>query len=98
MGFRKPSISTSPVRASCTIPATRPSILSKSIVGVVLLMLFLVLISSVFGLECVSEREKARWLESPAGLDVSLDLSGRLVQAMAVRRHGGSMMGMMTVM
>jgi hypothetical protein len=61
-------------------------------------MLFLVLISSVFGLECVSEREKARWLESPAGLDVSLDLSGRLVQAMAVRRHGGSMMGMMTVM
>src|ERR1035438_6924560 len=43
-------------------------------------------------------------VKKPAGLSrrralgVSLDLSGRLVQAMAVRRHGGSMMVMMTVM
>jgi hypothetical protein len=32
------------------------------------------------------------------GLQVSFDLSGRLVQAMAVRRHGGSMMMVVTVM
>jgi hypothetical protein len=32
------------------------------------------------------------------GLFVSLDLSGRLVQAMAVRRHLGPVMVVMTVM
>jgi hypothetical protein len=32
------------------------------------------------------------------GLGYFLDLSGRLVQAMAVRRHGGSMMVVVTVM
>jgi hypothetical protein len=32
------------------------------------------------------------------GLGYCLDLSGRLVQAMAVRRHGGPMMMVMTVM
>jgi len=36
--------------------------------------------------------------ESPAGLGDSLDLSGRLLQAMAVRRHGSSMMMVVTVM
>jgi hypothetical protein len=36
--------------------------------------------------------------ESPAGLGDSLDLSGRLLQAMTVRRHGISMMVVMTVM
>jgi hypothetical protein len=32
------------------------------------------------------------------GLGVCLDLSGRLLQAMAVRRHGGLMMMVVTVM
>jgi hypothetical protein len=44
------------------------------------------------------ENEKARWRRSPAGLGVSLDLSGRLLQAMAVRRHGVSMMMVVTMM
>jgi hypothetical protein len=43
-------------------------------------------------LEFLSGQEKARRLLSPAGL-VSLEISlAVLVQAMAVRRHGGSMM------
>jgi len=42
--------------------------------------------------------EKTRWRLSPAGFGDSSDLSGRLVQAMAVRQHGGSMMVVMTVM
>jgi hypothetical protein len=42
--------------------------------------------------------EKARWRLSPAGLCVSLDLSGRLLQAITVRRHGGPMMMVVTVM
>jgi hypothetical protein len=33
----------------------------------------------------------------PAGLGISLDLSGRLVQAMAVRRHVGPVMVVVTV-
>jgi hypothetical protein len=41
---------------------------------------------------------KSPLAESPAGLGVSLDLSGRLLQAMAVRRHGSSMMMVVTVM
>jgi hypothetical protein len=41
--------------------------------------------------------EKARRHWSPAGFSVS-DLSGRLRQAMQVRRHGGSMMVVMAVM
>jgi hypothetical protein len=45
----------------------------------------------------VRKREKARQRRSPAGFK-SLDLSGRLLQAMAVRRHGGSMMVGMAVM
>jgi hypothetical protein len=45
-----------------------------------------------------AEHEKARWRWSPAGLGVSFDLSGRLAQAMAVRRHGYSMMVVMAVM
>jgi uncharacterized protein YndB with AHSA1/START domain len=40
--------------------------------------------------------KKTRWRGSPAGSGVS-DLSGRLVQAMAIRRHGSSMMVVMTV-
>ena len=40
---------------------------------------------------------KSPQADSPAGFDVS-DLSGRLVQAIAVRRHGSSMMVVMTVM
>jgi hypothetical protein len=43
------------------------------------------------------KHEKARWRWSPAGLEL-FDLSGRLVQAMAVRRHGGPMMMVVTVM
>jgi hypothetical protein len=42
--------------------------------------------------------EKTRWRWSPAGLGASLDLSGLLNQAMAVRRHGSSMMVVMAVM
>jgi hypothetical protein len=41
---------------------------------------------------------KSPLAESPAGLGDSLDLSGRLLQAMAVRRHGSSMMMVVTVM
>jgi hypothetical protein len=43
------------------------------------------------------EREKARGL-SRRRASGFFDLSGRLHQAMAVRRHGGSMMMVMTVM
>ena len=42
--------------------------------------------------------KKARWRQSPAGLGVSFDLSGRLAQAMAVRRHGCPMMVVMAMM
>jgi hypothetical protein len=45
----------------------------------------------------MSEREKARWLSRRRALNF-FDLSGRLHQAIAVRRHGGSMMMVMTVM
>jgi hypothetical protein len=41
--------------------------------------------------------EKTRSAWSPAGW-MFLDLSGRLPQAMTVRRHGGSMMMVVTVM
>ena len=41
-------------------------------------------------------QQKARQRCSPAGLRLS-DLSGRLDQAMAVRRHGSHMMVVMTV-
>jgi hypothetical protein len=44
------------------------------------------------------QKRKARQRNSPAGLGVSFDLSGRLVQAMAVRRHGCPMMMVMAVM
>jgi hypothetical protein len=47
---------------------------------------------------CASGHEKTRWLQLPAGFGVSLDLSGRLLQAMAVRRHLGPVMVVMTEM
>jgi hypothetical protein len=43
------------------------------------------------------KREKARWLSRRRASNF-FDLSGRLLQAMAVRRHGVSMMMMVTVM
>jgi hypothetical protein len=43
-------------------------------------------------------KRKSPLAGSPAGLGDSLDLSGRLLQAMAVRRHGSSMMMVVTVM
>jgi hypothetical protein len=46
----------------------------------------------------LAEHEKAHQRQSPAGLDLSSDLSGRSVQAMAVRRHGCSMMMVMTML
>src|SRR5208337_893093 len=52
---------------------------------------------SGFWSEFVSEREKARWLSRRRALDF-FDLSGRLHQAIAVRRHGVSMMMVVTVM
>jgi hypothetical protein len=45
----------------------------------------------------VSGHEKARWLGCRRAC-VSLDLSGRLLQAMAVCRHLGPVMVVMTVM
>src|ERR1017187_8594051 len=75
------------------MPGTRPSILSKSIVAV----LSLIFSFFRFWFGFAPGREKARQRRSPAGFK-SFDLSGRLVQAMAVRRHGGSMRMVMTVM
>jgi hypothetical protein len=46
---------------------------------------------------CESGMKKPAGLVA-GGLCVSLDLSGRLLQAMAVRRHGVPMMMMVTVM
>jgi hypothetical protein len=56
-------------------------------------ILFLLLIEI-----CDSGHEKNPLAWSPAGSCVSLDLSGRLLQAMAVRRHLGPVMVVMTVM
>jgi hypothetical protein len=55
--------------------------------------MFFLFLSEICGLR----HEKTRWLgRRRAG--VSLDLSGRLLQAIAVRRHGRSMMVVMDVM
>jgi hypothetical protein len=45
----------------------------------------------VVGLSLVGGHEKAHQRNSPAGWFAS-DLSGRLLQAMAIRRHGCAMM------
>jgi hypothetical protein len=58
------------------------------------LLIFFLFLCEIFGLG----HEKTRWRWSPAGFGVSLDLSGRLLQAMAVRRHGDPMMMVVTVM
>jgi hypothetical protein len=58
------------------------------------LLIFFLFLLEIFGLK----HEKTRWRRSPAGLGISLDLSGRLVQATTVRRHGVPMMMVMTVM
>jgi hypothetical protein len=50
------------------------------------------------GLKLLSKHEKTHQHHSPAGFGVSFDLSGRLVQAMAVRRHGCSMVMVVAVM
>src|SRR5689334_11432848 len=67
------------------MPGARPSILSKSIMFLVSL------------LEFEMENEKPAG-EFAGGLVGSFDLVGRLVQAIAVRRHGMSMMVVMAVM
>jgi hypothetical protein len=66
--------------------------LSKSIVGRALIFLPASLHEFSFA------NEKARQRHSPAGSPDSSDLSGRLLQAMAVRRHGCPMMMVMAVM
>jgi hypothetical protein len=43
-------------------------------------------------------QQKTRWRLLAGGLRFLPDLSGRLAQAMAVRRHGGPMMMVVTVM
>jgi F0F1-type ATP synthase membrane subunit c/vacuolar-type H+-ATPase subunit K len=43
----------------------------------------------------ILKHEKTRWLQSPAGLCF---FSGRLLQAIAVRRHGFPMMMVVAVM
>src|SRR5271157_3041128 len=68
------------------MPATRPSILSKSTH------------SMGFHLWFRFVERKSPLASVAGGLQVSFDLSGRLHQAMAVRRHGGSMMVVVTVM
>src|SRR5580700_2197201 len=64
--FRKPSISTWPVRASCTMPGARPSIFAKSIVGSVISVL-----CSSNSLGFVLEKPKARQRLAPAGFSRS---------------------------
>jgi hypothetical protein len=49
----------------------------------------------LFGFLSAQQKARQRW--SPAGL-VSFDLSGRLLQAMAVRRHGCPMIMVVNVM
>jgi len=49
-------------------------------------------------LKFFSEHEKTHQRDSPAGWVFLSDLSGRLLQAMAVRRHGCPMMMVMAVM
>jgi hypothetical protein len=73
------------------MPGARPSILSKSIVGVSLLIVFLILVWFLI------EHEKARQLSRRRAWYLS-DLDGRLIQAKAVRRHEGLMMMVVTVM
>jgi hypothetical protein len=52
----------------------------------------------LFLVEIILRREKARLRSSPAGFKWCFDLSGRLVQATTVRRHGDTVMVVMTVM
>jgi hypothetical protein len=56
--------------------------------------MFFLFLSEICGLL----HEKTRWRRSPAGFGVSLELSGRLLQAMTVRRHGGPLMVVVTLM
>jgi hypothetical protein len=72
------------------MPATRPSIFSKSIVGCALIVFL------IYGEFCSKNQKPAGFCAG--GLWGFFDLSGRLVQAMAVRRHGCPMMVVMTVM
>jgi hypothetical protein len=57
-----------------------------------LLMIFLLQFEFWFG------HEKTRWLSCRRAGAILFDLSGRLAQAMEVRRHGCPMMMMVTVM
>jgi hypothetical protein len=73
------------------MPGAKPSILSKSIVGVSLLIFSYSWVDF-----CLDTKKPASLVAG--GLGIFSDLDGRLIQAMAVRRHGGSMMMVVTVM